>query len=317
MKTINIMTSCDGNLMKFIPIQLESIAVNLSDKKVNFFLFHDGTERNFIKILKSLHYDNINFKEVIVEDTDIYDEIAKYGGGWCGAAYYSLCAHKYLPADIDRVWYIDSGDVLIVGNVDEFYYADFEGKSLITASIVLKMEEGKLYPFTKDDLIYSNYLEGISRGLFNSGSYVINLDKMRRSNNDLKEYLKLAEVIYQARGKLPTTFFGDQGFLSLIFIGDIKGAAYPKIVDFHYMPYNFCLWYFERKVQKPDYNPSVIHFVGKNIFKPWFGRYPIFLDRFQDKEKLRNLNELNLGQAEYYYLWHEYAIMTDKRMSEI
>lgn len=54
----------------------------------------------------------------------------------------------------------------------------------------------------------------------------------------------------------------------------------------------------------------MIHFAG-TFFKPWNGSYPIFLSRFQKKDKLRSLGELRLGQAEYYYLWHEYAILTD------
>ena len=36
--------------------------------------------------------------------------------------------------------------------------------------------------------------------------------------------------------------------------------------------------------------------------------YHLFLEEFQEKENLRSLRELKLGQAEYYYLWHEYAI---------
>ena len=47
------------------------------------------------------------------------------------------------------------------------------------------------------------------------------------------------------------------------------------------------------------------------------GVYPIYIERFQAGRKLRPLSELKLGQAEYYYLWHEYAIMTDNLLTQL
>ncbi len=137
MKTINIMTSCDGNLMKFIPIQLESIAESLENMVINFYIFHDGSEGDYVKELHKLKYKNIKLYDIVVEDAQLYDAIAKYGGGWCGAAYYSLCAWQYLPENMDRILYIDAGDVLIVGNIDEYYFADFEDKSRLDMMISL------------------------------------------------------------------------------------------------------------------------------------------------------------------------------------
>jgi len=76
------------------------------------------------------------------------------------------------------------------------------------------------------------------------------------------------------------------------------------------MPYNFCLWYYDKMNEKPDYTPAIIHFAG-TAFKPWNGTYPVFLERFQKKEQLHSMDELKLGQAGYFYLWHEYAILTN------
>ena len=81
MKTINIMTSCDGNLLKYIPIQLESITANLKDRNIKFYLFHDGKEQDYINKLKQIPYDNITFNDVIVEDADVYEAISSWGGG--------------------------------------------------------------------------------------------------------------------------------------------------------------------------------------------------------------------------------------------
>jgi hypothetical protein len=82
------------------------------------------------------------------------------------------------------------------------------------------------------------------------------------------------------------------------------------------MPYNFCLWYYDRVHEKPDYRPAILHFAG-TAFKPWNATYPIFIERFQQRDLLHSLNELKMGQAEYYYLWHEYAIMTDNLLNNL
>ena len=313
MKTINIMTSCDGNLMKFIPIQLEAIADNLADRKIDFYLFHDGNEPAEIDKIKAIEYKNITFHDVVVEDIQLYDNIAKRGGGWCGAAYYSLCAHQYLPADMDRILYIDSGDVLIIGNIDEYYNADFEGKSLIATGIAFKSEDGKPAFFTRDDLFDKTYLVRIARGIFNSGSYVINLNKMRQINYSLKDYAHWAELIYESTGRPNQTFFGDQGFLSLVFVDDVKFFTNSQGIDLFYMPYNFGLWYFDKCLHKLNYEPAIIHFIGDKIFKPWKGEYSLFLKGIQSAAELHDFTDLKSEQVEYYDLWYKYALAAKRQ----
>ena len=68
---INIMTSCDNNLIKYIYVQLKTLSV-------------------------------------YIEDTSGYMELASKGGGWVGEAYFSLLCHEYLPESVDRILYIDA-----------------------------------------------------------------------------------------------------------------------------------------------------------------------------------------------------------------
>ncbi|MBR1859528.1 MAG: hypothetical protein IJ797_08525 [Selenomonadaceae bacterium] len=235
------------------------------------------------------------------------------GGAWHGAAYYSLCAYKYLPKDMDRILYIDAGDVLIIGDIDKYYFDDFEDKMLIVTGIRYKLLNNKAALYNPRDLFYDKFFKDIARGLFNSGSYVINLNKMRQQNYDIKDYFICAKILYHSRGKNSNIYFGDQGFLSLMFVGNIKIFGYPEIINLWHMPYNFCMWYFDKMIKNPDYKFYVIHFA--NNFKPWLGKYPIFLKRFQAEDMLHNLDDLKLGQAQYYYMWHEYAIMANDRLN--
>ena len=307
------MTSCDGNLMKFIPVQLEAIADNLKNRQINFYLFHDGKNIDYVNKLRRLKYENINFNDAIVSNPSIYDDIAKRGGIWCGAAYYSLCAHEYFPKDMDRVYYIDAGDILIIGNIDDYYFDDFEGKSIIATCTNFKLDDGNITTFTRDDISIHKLLAFISRGLFNSGSYVMNLNKMRHNHYTTSDFLRLAELVCKTRGKIDNAFFGDQGLLSLIYVGDIKYHAYPKVKNPTYMPYDFGIWYFD-KVEKLDYEVKVIHYIGDNAFKPWYGKYSTFLPYFQDINNLRNFDKLSPSQIEYYKIWYKYAIMSSERL---
>ena len=181
-----------------------------------------------------------------------------------------------------------------------------------------KPYNGNLELFSADDLgDWKDGLPGILRGIFNSGSYIMNLDKMRKDERTLADYqylsLKLRELFGDDNHNI---YWGDQGLLSATFVGDVRYYGFPEIRNLWYMPYNFCLWYYDRMNEKPNYSPAILHFAG-TAFKPWNGTYPIFTERFQKKEQLHSMNELKNGQAGYFYLWHEYAIITNTILEDI
>jgi lipopolysaccharide biosynthesis glycosyltransferase len=100
-----------------------------------------------------------------VPDTDVYAEFAKYGKGWAGEAYYSLCAHLLLPKDIDRALYLDAGDTLVVNDIEPYYNCDFQGKSLMVTSIRYKIKNGIPELLDEQDLgNREENLPGILRG---------------------------------------------------------------------------------------------------------------------------------------------------------
>lgn len=214
--------------------------------------------------------------------------------------------------------YIDAGDIIIIGDIDEYYFGDFCDKMLIVSGMRYKIKNGQFCLYEKQDLLNPEYIKAMSSGTFNSGAYVINLEKMRRKKYDIEHYCLLSDLLYEGRGKLNLTYLGDQGFISMIFAGDLKVFAYPEIVEKTnvpslYMPYNFRMLYYNGTRAKAPYPLKVLHFNGP--YKPWHGNYPIFLKRFQDTDKLRSLDTLPFGRVQYYYLWHEYAIIANARLT--
>lgn len=329
---IHIMTSCDDNLLTRLSVLLQSIADNLSHRLVHFYLFQSCDPGARIELLKRQCsiYGNIVFHHIKVPDTEPYEVLAGLGNwqmseletingggglGWCKEAYFSLGAYQLLPQDIDRILYLDAGDILVVDDIEPYYNGDFEGKSLLVTGTKYKGTDDDCKLLDSDDLMNPQILPTIIQGIFNSGSYVMNLNKMRRDACQMEDYIRLASQLKQISVSQNRAFLGDQGLLSAAYVGDVKYYGYPEIVDLWYMPYNFCMWYFDCMKTKPHYRPGIIHYAGANLaFKPWRGKYPIFLERFQNMEELYDLNQLELGQAEYYYLWHEYAMKAEKTL---
>lgn len=321
-KRYNIMTSCDDALVPYVAIGLTAMAQNLKKAGIDFYFLHSRVSSKNISMLKDLcgelGNEKVCFHEIFVPHAELYSELAKYGNGWAGEAYYSLCAHLLLPESIDRVLYLDAGDTLVIGDIEPYYHCDFQGKSLVVTGGRYKLLEGKLELFDTADLgDWEEGLPGILRGIFNSGSYMMNLDKMRKDERTLADYQYLCGKLRELLGKdNHMIYWGDQGLLSAAFVGDVRYYGFPQIRNLWYMPYNFCLWYFDQMTKQPDYSPAILHFAG-TAFKPWNGTYPIFLDKFQNRDRIRSMEELKNGQAGYFYLWHEYAIMADRLLQKL
>lgn len=84
--------TCDDNLLTRLSILLQSIADNLSHCRVYFCLGKwEMSERETMN--------------------------GHRRGSWCKEAYFSLEAYQHLPQDIDRILYLDAGDILVVDDI--------------------------------------------------------------------------------------------------------------------------------------------------------------------------------------------------------
>ena len=98
-------------------------------------------------------------------------------------AYFSLCAHLLLPDSVSRVLYIDAGDVIILDDIMPYYNCDFNDKALIVTAARYKLCNNEPVSYEETDIDDLNEgFPSICRGIFNSGSYVMNLNKIRADN---------------------------------------------------------------------------------------------------------------------------------------
>lgn len=316
----NILTSSDNSLVPAMAVSLTAMAKNLAHAQVDFYLLHSRILPEHIQMLSALcsGYGNITLHEVRVPDPEAYDPLVQ-AGRWYRETYYPLCAHRLLPDSMDRILYLDAGDTLVVGDIGPYYNCDFEDQFLIVTPQRYKWKDGLPAPYEPDDIFdQENMLPDILEGLFNSGSYMINLKKMREAGINISWYCYLTEQLRKARSEEregEPVYFGDQGLLSVAFVGHLKYYGYPEIRDRWYNPYNFCIGYYDQVDQKPEYEPAVLHFAGVP-FKPWKASYPVFPERFaRVGGETRELGELKSLQLEYYFLWLQYLFLTDKVLS--
>ena len=330
-KRYRIITSCDDRLAAKVAVTIYTLSQSLKDDFIDFYLLHSRVSEKNTEMLSAFcdYLANVKFHSIRITNPEDYELLAQNGGKWGVEAYYPLCAHTLLPQSVERALYLDAGDIMVLGDISPYYFDTFDGNLIIGVPETFKWSGNTYGFFQPDDLFDENHLDGITRGIINTGSYVINLDGMRRDGIDLEQYIELSKTLYRikkengrlntmpmADRKTPMAYFGDQGLLSAALIGKIKMYDIPNIIKYRslYAPYNFGIHHYIAN-PRPGYDPVIFHFCFPE--KPWKMKYPIFIDRFQDQSELLPLKQLTAGIAEYYFLWHEYAIITNGILNQL
>jgi lipopolysaccharide biosynthesis glycosyltransferase len=266
MRTYDLLTSCDDNLAPLLLPQIVSMSESFGNYNVNLHLAHSRiTPEHIEQIAEFAKSNGINFIEHIITDNSKYDIIAEGGGEWPVEAYYSFDAHNYL--DCERVLYFDAGDVVFDGDIARYYFEDFKNNLLIATTITYLSDGDEYLPFEQSSLRSAKQIKTVMRGIINSGCYVMNLSLMRDINLKLDDFIDIKEALKTMLGIDKDIYWGDQGLLGMACFGNIRFPANPFINNVYYMPYNFCIWYYD-KFDYLWYEPYVIHFAaGKG--KPW------------------------------------------------
>lgn len=318
-KHYNIMTSCDEALLPYVTVQLASISSSLPDARTDFYLIHRGLPKERLEPLHAFcrGVGNLRFHSVRIDSAEAekYDAIAARGGAWPGEAYFSLNAGAYLPKTENRVLYLDAGDVLVNRDIAPFYNAPFENNAVLTVHCSHAAEETvegvrRVRTLTAEDL-RTDY-DSICRTpcLFNSGSYVINLARLREDGKTLDDYVRFAEELCDLCGQERDAFWGDQGFLSALYAGRLHYYGFAQHQDTWYRPYDFVLaYYFYHDADPADYDPAVIHYCGTDVPKPWTVACDPPVARFAGTGETVPMPPQPL--EEWYRVWQETARAAD------
>ena len=163
--------------------------------------------------------------------------------------YYRLLAQEMLPADVERVLYLDV-DMIVMGSLEEFYHQDFEGKLLVACN---RRGPGGVDPKRLEQLTLPR-----DTIYFNAGTLLYDLAGQRREIDPgiLYEY----PVLFHKQLK-----YGDQDVLNAVFYGLTKFADWRIYNCFDSAILR------QRNVERTMGRCRIFHYNGMG--KPWTEMY--------------------------------------------
>ena len=163
--------------------------------------------------------------------------------------YYRLLAQDMLPADVERVLYLDV-DMIVMGSLEEFYHQDFEGNLLVACN---RWGPGGVDPKRLEQLTLPR-----DTIYFNAGTLLYDLAGQRREIDPgiLYEY----PVLFHKQLK-----YGDQDVLNAVFYGPTKFADWRNYNCFDSAILR------QRNVERTMGRCRIFHYNGMG--KPWTEMY--------------------------------------------
>lgn len=239
----HILLAGDVNVLKYLYVVMKSVITNVKGE-ITFHIFYPKDSAESYEILEVLSKD-FKIKRYGIDDEVLSPLATVAGKRWPAAAFYPLLASQVLSNDIKRIVSLDS-DTLVVDSIDELFEIPFDDKAIIATSSWIS---GYGEQYTPRSISWN----------FNSGMYVINLDKWRTLGVDV-QFFKYghAELIRKK---------------SSLFDQDLLNEAF-SISDTKYInkAYNVApSKYYEAQQSLTFEGVKIIHFTNNRYFegKPW------------------------------------------------
>ena len=324
---MNFVTYCDDNYAKYLLPQLVNISNVQKNNFIVFYLLQSRVSKKSLDLLNECAdlLPNLEFKSIeISEHLYEYNEIARGGtiANESGKLFpYEVLflaeIHKYLPDDIDRILYIQTGDVFLFDDISEYYDSEFNDKILtveLSNRMYFKTKNSYYKSTDKEDFIIKHKN---NTAVFNSGSMLINLKKMRQKNYSIGYFLEIFNLFKRLLPNEKIKYQGDQAFFSVAFLGEINSLyGIDSFYNVGYRPYNSSpvseRIRYKLGLEKIAH-PKIVHFDTK--IKPW-NLVPTFFDsgiptRVTVSNTLSGKSDfLPIIYQEYYIRYWEFAKKT-------
>lgn len=248
---INILCTPDDNYIPYCGIMLTSLFENNKHEKIVVYIIDGGLKennKNSIVLLSKKYNQEVVY---ITINKDLFNNCPIRKGDHVSiAAYYRIIAPDILPANIDKILYLDC-DITINRNITDLYKTDI-AKMAIGAVI----DEEYFNSEKHTRLQIPN-----NKSYINSGVILFNLEYWRKN--------KIAERCLQYVAKnAERVILHDQDTLNAVLHDKIEYL--PLTYNFQ-TGFLFTQYTYEENVKKEIegymYNPAVIHFTGYS--KPW------------------------------------------------
>jgi lipopolysaccharide biosynthesis glycosyltransferase len=250
---MNIVCATDGNYLSHCTVMLQSLCLHVREKSdLRVFLILDNVSPQvFAKGIPHL-YEILPSLSIIRADSGPLDHFPVSGHASI-ATYFRLLLPSLLPAELQRVIFIDA-DTVVTSDLEELWRLPLEGKALAALKVPFKDVD--------DDYQPGDY--------FNAGVMLIDLDRWRQ-----------ADVLRRggefARANPQSLRYWDQDVLNHLFQADWL----PFHDRWNACPHLFGLFpgfsldpnHLTASEQEAIADPAIVHFAGGGwMVKPWNAR---------------------------------------------
>lgn len=250
---MNIVISINSKYIFPAKIMLFSLAENCREELKIYCLHRDLSQNNIKELSKFIEREcHGKLYPIYVENN--YSDMPMTFSHISYETYFRLDAVNLLPDSIERFLYLDS-DIIVLGDLSEFYHQSFDDKLIIASPDYLSRgEENPILNKLKESNV--NFVDG--HIYFNAGIILFFAAKIRDvfTGNDINKYVE------QYKDKL---IYMDQDILNIMYSGNVK---YMKSSN-----YNYQISYMDKFDLSDEKNKEIflLHFIYK--VKPWNYRY--------------------------------------------
>lgn len=262
MMTIHLLVTLDS---RYIPVLRTMLFSLLRAEPAACFVLHIAHSRltgdDLLAIARGLDDNRLVIAPVTVSDEQLSG--APIEKRYPREMYYRLFAAAYLPADLDRVLYLDP-DIIVLNSVCSLYEIDFNGCFFAAASHVKR-------GFQKFNNLRLDVPDGSA--YVNSGVMMMDLAALRREQDH-------AQVLQYIEENKAVMMLPDQDVLNALY--------HDRILRLNPLIYNLSEKYFRHHNLSPKNTPIdlewvrqntvFLHYCGRN--KPWKPNYSGKLDCF-------------------------------------
>ena len=242
---MNILVSSDKKYLDYLMTMLFSLRKH-NDEFTVFFLNRNISQKRMQRFIKQVKKETgCNLVEIKMGE-ELCEQLPIFFKRISVETYLRLFAPFHLPREMERILYIDV-DVIVKKNLKDFYYQDFEDKSIV--AIPESLYKSDIIKERKKQLGLS-----VEHKYFNAGVLIMNLDKIRQTVSSEM----ILDLIKKKRESLE---YQDQDVLNILFENDVKYES---------KYYNYqSIW--RASINKEEMDKIyILHYSGDE--KPWIIR---------------------------------------------
>ncbi len=256
---MEIVCATDSCYVMQTGIMLTSLFENNRGENIRVHLLHNGIGSDNLSKIEQIVCAYGKQVVFYAMDDSLFSEfpIGREGQnshvGTSYATYYRLFLTKLLPSYVSRVIYLD-GDLIVMDSLKELWNIDMQGKAIAAV------------PDTYTDKVdhYNRLRYPMSKGYFNAGVLLVNLDYWRE-HNLLKSFIDFAS----ANNDILACH--DQDILNYL-LQDCKIVLpfrYNMLNEYWFeLRHSLVSWTYDEQMTYGQQHPAIVHFTG--IPKPWF-----------------------------------------------